>query len=251
MDRVFIKIKSDTRAKIIQDLLFSYDYFWYSYNKSYYKDKLREAISPNYYTAETKHKKLTTADSYWYEKEGLKEITLDGLIEWLEANKKKGDIFIDDERVDFYNDTQMLYYRGIEISYNTVREIWDLFNANPVPVPDLQFKVKSPQHSEVVQRILFQLGYKWGFDGQTIQYADKEYISVYSTNSNLSCCQHEVPGFRQVSSIDELVDILTQQTKPITIGKSEVKFEQEGVRIGCKFVEKELMDKIAKRTFLK
>lgn len=118
----------------------------------------------------------------------------------------------------------------------------------------VSFRTVTPSISKAVQERLFELGYGW--PGNTVMHTDSHHITI---NWNVlgemtydTCANYIWEEESEKGSLDDLFNTEKYKLrKPIIIGEHEVEFKDDGVKVGCTFVDKKTVKKIYKKLFNK
>ena len=88
---------------------------------------------------------------------------------------------------------------------------------------NLKFRTKSPEHSEAIQKRLFDLGYSWAYRVQKESWVEAKYI--YANSDSVIRCNESKPYFdkheNKESTLDELYELKKDSTMEIVTDEPE------------------------------
>ncbi|AFM54764.1 hypothetical protein P12024L_44 [Nonlabens phage P12024L] len=88
---------------------------------------------------------------------------------------------------------------------------------------NLKFRVHSPEHSEAIQKRLFELGYQWRFGGKHIK--NREAMFLFCNHRKIiTMADDEVYFFDNENQLATLEDLYKDDREQLTIKEVEERF---------------------------
>lgn len=110
----------------------------------------------------------------------------------------------------------------------------------------------TPNESRAIQYLAFEHGYKWGRTEAELKYLTASFLHFWSDGS--ICYSSGIISStegQKLSFTDCVLWLLGKKEleESIRIGEHLVKFQEDGIKVGCTHVSKETVERIYKKLF--
>ena len=101
----------------------------------------------------------------------------------------------------------------------------------------MKIRIKDEEHSRLVQKALFEMGYRWSYDHQGVRYTDKAFI--YTKNDGYLLHGSLIENF-DVDKEEEVELVTTYSFKPVDQAAKRKREEKEALEKGIAEMQKQL-----------